>query len=313
MVTTLFRSRPFLPEFVQQCRAALGDLGITDHELVFVDDGSPDDSAEWVREQCRSDRRIRLVRLSRNFGHHKAALAGLAHARGERVFLIDCDLEVPPSFLTDLWARMEASDADVVYGYQEARKGGWLERCGGRVFWSLFNRLSDTVVPPSIVTERLMKRRYVRALLAMGDRNVFLAGMMYWAGFLQLGLPVEKSRRKGSSAYTMRKRFALLVEAVTSFSAKPLYATLWVGAIALVVSFVNAGYVVIRKLIDPASTAMGYPTMVALLTAFFGLLMIGMGIVGIYVARIFVQTQQRPLFIVKDIEPPANEPQRDDD
>jgi putative glycosyltransferase len=302
IVTTLYRSRAFLPEFLTQCLSTLAALGIADYELVFVDDGSPDDSAAWVREQCRVQPRIRLVELSRNFGHHQAAIAGLAHARGERVFLIDCDLEVPPAFLGELWAKMQASGADVVYGYQETRKGGWIERRGGEVFWAAFNRLSDTVVPPSVVTERLMTRRYVQALLTLGDRNVFLAGMMYWTGFVQLGVPVEKKRRRGPSSYTLTKRLALLAHAVTSFSAKPLYASLWVGAVALLVSVANAGYVILRKLLDPASTLMGFPTTVALLTAFFGIMMLGLGIVGVYVAKIFVQGQQRPLFIVKNIE-----------
>jgi len=304
IVTTLYRSRAFLPAFLEQCVATLRELDIDDYEMVFVDDGSPDDSAAWVREQCRQRPRLRLVELSRNFGHHQAALAGLAHARGERVFLIDCDLEVPPAFLATLWAKMQASGADVLYGYQVARKGGWIERWGGRLFWGAFNRLSDTVVPPSVVTERLMTRRYVRALLELGDRNVFLAGMMYWAGFVQIGVPVEKGRRAGSS-YTFAKRLALLAHAVTSFSAKPLYASLWVGAFALVCSLANAGYVVLRKLLHPDSTLVGFPTIVALLTAFFGIMMIGLGIIGVYVARIFVQGQQRPLFIVKHIEQSA--------
>ncbi|KGI78889.1 glycosyltransferase family 2 protein [Oleiagrimonas soli] len=313
VVSTLYGSRTFLPEFVAQCHEVLAELDIDKFEIVFVDDGSPDDSAHWVREQCRVDPRMRLVQLSRNFGHHKAALAGLAHACGERVFLIDCDLEVPPLFLKRLWSRMRDSAADVVYGYQEVRKGGWIERWGGKLFWSLFNSLSDSPVQESVVTERLMTRRYVDALLGLGDRNVFLAGMMSWTGFVQLGLPVEKLRRSGRSSYTLYKRAALLLEAVTSFSAKPLYASLWVGAISLLISFANAGYVVVNKLIDPASTALGYPSVVALLTAFFGLLMISLGVVGIYVARIFVQTQQRPLFIVKDIEPSASEPHCNDD
>lgn len=309
VVTCLYRSRPFLEEFLRQIDKVLSTLGIGSFEYVFVDDGSPDDSAAWVREQCGRRPGIRLVELSRNFGHHLAAIAGLSHATGERVFLIDCDLEVAPGFLEELWRKMAASDADVVYGYQQERKGGWLERWGGRVFWSTFNRLSDTLVPPSVVTERLMTRRYVDALLGMGDRNVFLAGMMYWAGFVQLGIPVQKQRRRGASSYTFGRRLALLVQAVTSFSAKPLYASLWVGGVALGCALVNALYVIFRKIFYPDSTLLGFPTIVALLTGFFGVLMLGLGVMGIYVARIFVQTQQRPLYIVKNIENSKVEPE----
>jgi len=302
IVTCLYRSRPFLDEFVSRCDQAVRAIGIETYEYVFVDDGSPDDSAGWVRELCGRRSGIRLVELSRNFGHHLAAMAGLAHSRGELVFLIDCDLEVGPEFLGELWVTVTAGNADVAYGYQEERKGGWLERCGGRLFWSLFNRLSDTPVPPSVVTERLMTRRYVDALLTMGDRNVFLAGMMYWAGFVQIGVPVRKQQRAGASSYSLRRRLSLLTHAVTSFSAKPLYASLWVGGISLVIAFVNAAMVVLRKILHPDSTMLGFPTIVALMTGFFGVLMLGLGVIGIYVARIFVQTQQRPLYIVKNIE-----------
>lgn len=302
ILTCLYRSRPFLDEFVARCDAVLRSLAIESFEYVFVDDGSPDDSADWVRALCARRPGIRLVELSRNFGHHLAAIAGLANTRGEHVFLIDCDLEVGPEFLAELWGKMMVGGADVVYGYQEERKGGWVERWGGRLFWSLFNRLSDTLVPPSVVTERLMSRRYVDALLAMGDRNVFLAGMMYWAGFVQLGMPVRKQQRAGASSYTLRRRLSLLMHAVTSFSAKPLYASLWIGGLSLIFAFVNAAFVVLRKIIYPDSTMLGFPTMVALLTGFFGVMMLGLGVVGVYVARIFVQTQQRPLYIVKNIE-----------
>lgn len=312
IVTCMYRSMPFLQEFLRLCDEAVGALPIDSFEIVFVDDGSPDESAAWVRQTCRERAGIRLVELSRNFGHHQAAMAGLAHAQGAYVFLIDCDLEISPDFLRELWQKMRATDADVVYGYQEQRKGGLVERMGGQIFWSAFNRLSDTVVPSSVVTERLMTRRYVQALLTLGDRNVFLAGMMYWAGFTQLGLPVQKTRRSGAASYTFGRRLGLLLEAVTSFSAKPLYASLWVGAFALVCALLNGTYVVLHKLLDPASTLLGFPTVIALLTAFFGSLMIGIGITGIYVARIFVQTQQRPLYIVKQIEQSTVEDTRHD-
>jgi len=125
---------------------------------------------------------------------------------------------------------------------------------------------------------------------------------MYWTGFVQLGMPVTKTSREHPSTYTLAKRLTLLARAITSFSSKPLYASLWVGAVSLVFALANATYVVARKLIYPDSTLAGFPTLVALLTVMFGFLMLGLGIIGVYVARIFVQTQGRPLFIVKDVE-----------
>jgi len=305
IVTTLYRSRPYLDDFMAACRAALDAIGEDDVEWVFVDDGSPDDSAAWVTTARQADSRVRLVALSRNFGHHQAAMAGLCQARGKRVFLVDCDMEVSPGVLVPFWQRQRETAADVVYGYQESRKGAWVERVGGKVFWRLFNLLSDTKVPESIVTERLMTQAYVQALTSLGDRNLFMAGVMHWAGFVQLGMPVLKKQRTGGSTYAFWHRLALLSHAITSFSAKPLYAALWVGVFALVASLTNAAYIVLRKLIDPMSTMTGFPTIVALLTGLFGVMMVGLGIIGVYVARVFVQTQQRPLYIVRHVDQPA--------
>ena len=147
-----------------------------------------------------------------------------------------------------------------------------------------------------------MSRRYVDALLSLGDRNVFLGGMMYWAGFLQIGLPVLKKQRAGPSTYSFAKRLSLLVRAITSFSTKPLHASLWVGMITVGGTGVYAAFIVGRKLLFPETTLLGFPTLVALITALFGVVMLALGLIGIYVGRIFVQTQNRPNYIIKNIE-----------
>jgi putative glycosyltransferase len=126
--------------------------------------------------------------------------------------------------------------------------------------------------------------------------------MLHWAGFVQIGIPVVKGVRAHPSTYTLAKRMSLLARAITSFSARPLYASLWVGFAALIISFVNAGYVIVEKLLHPMNTLVGFPSIIAVITAMFGVMMLSIGIVGVYVARIFVQTQGRPLFIIKSIE-----------
>jgi putative glycosyltransferase len=302
IVSTLYKSQPYLQNFISACIEAMASIGVTSYEFVFVDDGSPDKSVRRLRELRSFTPHIRIVELTRNFGHHQAAIAGLQHARGDRIFLADCDMEVDPRVLSSFWTKLEACGADVVFGYQEGRKGGAVERVGGNAFWRLFNALSDTRVAENMVTERLMSRRYVNALLTLGDRNIFLAGMMAWAGFTQVGMPIEKSQRRGSSTYTLIKRLGLAAKAVTAFSAKPLYASLWIGAMALVSAVVHGAIIVSRKLLHPEAALAGYPSIVALLTGAFGIQMMSLGIVGIYVARIFVQTQGRPAFIVKNVD-----------
>ncbi|WP_201316271.1 glycosyltransferase family 2 protein [Dyella sp. EPa41] len=302
IVTTLYRSAPYLERFLDACTRAATTMGVAGYEIVCVDDGSPDDSVELLRTLRARHPQVRIIELSRNFGHHQAMIAGMQQAAGDFIYITDCDLEVDPSFLIELWEKRIQQQADVVFGYQEIRKGGTVERTGGGLFWRVFNALSDTRVQEDMVTERLMSRCYVDALLSLGDRNIFLGGMMAWAGYSQIGVPVLKSQRKGVSTYTFAKRLRLLAHAVTSFSAKPLYASLWVGAVALACSAAHAIYIVANKLLHPASTLAGFPSIVAILTAMFGVIMLSLGIIGIYVARIFVQTQGRPIYIIKNIE-----------
>lgn len=300
IVTTLYRSAAFLPAFLQQCRAVLEDRKIDDHEIIFVNDGSPDDSKQHILEQRQLDPRIKLVDLSRNFGHHRAALAGLTHAKGDRVFLIDCDLEVSPLELGRMLDVMQESGADVVYGVQVKRKGGVVERLGGHAFWWLYNHLSDTPVPENVLTERLMTRRYLDALLTLGDRNIFLAGMMYWTGFTQVGVPISKSVRQGPSTYSFRRRLSLLVEAVTSFSTVPLKLTIWTGLAFMLVSAGFAFALVMRKLLFPETVLLGFTSLMLVVIAMGGVIITLMGVLAIYLSRLFIQTQGRPLFIVRE-------------
>lgn len=299
VVSTVYRSEQFLPTFIEQTVAAIAAAGIANYEIVFVNDGSPDASRELLLLARRANSSIKLVDLSRNFGHHKAALAGLAHSRGTLVFLIDCDLEVEPATLAQFLAAKQGSDADVVYGIRDERRGPAIERIGGAWFWRLFNWLSDTAVPANVLTERLMTRRYVDALLSLGDRNVFVAGMMYWAGFRQIALTIEKKRRAGRSSYSLRRRIALLVEAVTSFSTAPLKLVLGIGLFTTLCAVVWAIALLIRKLIDPQILMLGYTSLMLAIVGMSGLIITTLGVIGLYVSRIYTQTQNRPLYIVR--------------
>ncbi|MDC6169158.1 glycosyltransferase family 2 protein [Paucibacter sp. XJ19-41] len=300
IVSTMYRSRPFLETFLAECGAALAQLGLSDYEIVLVNDGSPDDSREYVRGRIGELPGLVLVDLSRNFGHHPAIMAGLQAARGERIFLIDCDLEVRPDFLLPLWRKLEECGADVAYGYQEQRKGSWFEQFSGGLFWRGFNRLSETRVPENLVTERLMTRRYVQALLSLGDANVFLAGMMSWAGFDQVGVPVRKTQRSGESTYTVLKRVQLMVNAVSSFSSKPLIWLFDVGVLITAGSFAYAFYLVARKLMF-GDALLGFTSVMALLALSLGISTMALGLVGVYLGKVFNQVQNRPRFIVRDI------------
>ena len=300
IVSTMYRSRPFLEKFLSETLEVVASMECSDFEILLVNDGSPDDSLDYALECKKNIPQLVIIDLSRNFGHHYAMRAGLQHARGNLVFLIDCDLEVPPSVLIALHKKLCDSCCDMVYGYQEVRKGGWFERISGGVFWRGFNFLSDIKIPENMTTERLMTRRFVDALLQMGDRNLFLGGMMSWTGFDQIGIPVGKKQREGPSTYTLLRRIGLMVNAVSSFSSQPLVWLFNVGITITLSSFLYVFYLVIRKLFFDDSL-IGFTSIMALITLSLGVLTTAIGVVGIYLGKVYNQVQERPNYIVKDI------------
>jgi len=296
----MYKSRPFIEQFVTECLKALDEIECRDFEILLVNDGSPDDSMAYALDRKKDVPQLVLLDLSRNFGHHHAMQAGLHHARGNLIFLIDCDLEVPPLVLPEFYRKQKETGADLVYGYQKLRKGGLFEKISGGVFSKGFNLLSDTKIPENIVTERIMTRRFVNALLQMGDRNLFLGGMMSWTGFEQIGLSVRKKQREGRSTYTPIKRIRLMVNAVSSFSSQPLVWLFNAGVVITLLSFVFFAYLVIRKLLFD-DTLLGFTSIMALMTLTLGILTTAMGLVGIYLGKVFNQVQNRPTYIIKDI------------
>ncbi len=241
-----------------------------------------------------------VIDLSRNFGHHHAVQAGLRFARGKQVFLIDCDLEVRPGTLRTFITKQRETAAAVVYGYQEARKGGWFEKISGAIFWKGINALSDVKIPENVLTERIMSRRYVDALLQLGDYNLFLGGMMSWTGFFQIGIPVAKGQREGRSSYTLRRRLQLMVNAISSFSSKPLTWLFNIGVLITVISFSYVVYLVFRK-IAFGDALLGFTSLMGLVAMSLGITTTALGLVGIYLGKVFNQVQNRPTFIVKEV------------
>lgn len=307
IVSTMYRSRRFLEDFLRECVEALAAAGCSRYEIVLVNDGSPDDSLAYAVSRRADLPQLVVVDLSRNFGHHHAMQAGLAHARGDLVFLIDCDLEVRPAVLLPLLRKQRETGADLVFGYQEARKGGWFERFSGQLFWRGLNALTDVHIADNMLTERVMTRRFVDALLRMGDRNLFMGGMMSWTGFLQIGLPVAKTQREGRSSYTLRRRLQLMVVAVSSFSSKPLTWLFNVGIFITLASFAYVAYLLARKvLFDDA--LLGFTSMMGLLALSLGITTTALGLVGIYLGKVFNQVQNRPTFIVRDIHRDRDSP-----
>lgn len=307
VVSTLYKSKGFLEEFISTTQKSLGRLDIKEYELIFVNDGSPDDSLAYLLNARATNTKIKIIDLSRNFGHHYAIQAGLREASGEYVFLIDNDLEVSPTILESFAKEMKLDpNLDVVYGYQEDRKGNFIEKYLGNIFWILINKLSDTKIPHNILTERLMKREYVDALLKLNDANLFLGGMMHWVGFIQKGIAIKKKQRTGKSTYSFKRRAELMLQAITSFSGKPLVYLFYFGITISFLSLIYIIYLVTRKIIYLDEVQIGWTSMIAISVLILGIISTFLGVIGIYIYKIFIQVQGRPNAIVKKIYDDSN-------
>lgn len=309
MVTTLYQSSPYLEEFHRRISAQARALVGESYELVFVNDGSPDDSLALALRLHRDDPHVRVLDLSRNFGHHRAIMTGLASARGAMVFLIDCDLEEQPEDLSRFHAELARTSADVVFGVREKREGALFERLSGSLFYRVFNLLSPQPVVPDQLVARLMTRRYVQALVAHRDREIYLGGLCALAGFAQVPLVVHKSS-KGKTTYTLGRRIAASVNAVTSFSAKPLIYVFYLGCFILLASAIAAGTLIVRRLFFGLMFP-GWPSLIVAVCFFGGLTVFCLGLIGIYLAKIFAEVKERPYTVVRaSYEHPAEAGER---
>ena len=296
IVTSLYRGAPYLREFHERCCTAAE--GITDEfEIVLVNDASPDESLAIALDLHEKDPRVRVIDLARNFGQHKAILTGLAHARGELVFSLDGDLEEDPGWLGLFHERMQETGADVVYGVQRKRKGRLFERLSGTIYYAIFRLLSSHHVPANQVAARLMTRRYVMNLIEHRDREVFLAGLWAITGYEQIPVTVDKAD-KGSSSYSLRMKLSLLMDSVTSFSNVPLVLIFYLGMLVTVVSVSAALFTFFARLLF-IDFELGWPSLIISVWFLSGLTFSFLGVIGMYLSKIFTETKDRPYTIIR--------------
>jgi putative glycosyltransferase len=269
-------------------------------ELILVDDGSPDESLALAREHATRDSRIVVVQLARNFGHHHAILAGLGQAQADRVFFVDSDLEEAPELLAEFASIMEAGAIDVVFGVHDHSQGSLLRRTTSRAFWALFNWASDSETPLNICNVRLMKRKYVDALLSLPEANVFLGGMFHWVGFRQVAVPIERSLKRSQSTYSISARVRLAVRSIAAFSTAPLKGMFLLGAIISTLSFLLALYFIVLKIVDP-KIQIGFTSLIISIWFLSGIIIACLGVLGIYLAYVYNEAKRRPRVVVKEV------------
>jgi len=298
IVTTLYKSASHVESFHARVSSAARQI-TDDYEFVMVDDGSPDNSLEIACALAASDPHLSVVELSRNFGHHKALMAGLDQAKGDLIFLIDSDLEEDPALLVEFHAHLQATGADVIYGVQTERKGGWVERALGSIAFRLFDLMIPYKIPRNHVTVRLMRRNYVDALVLHREQATVIGGLWVITGFRQLALPVAKSSR-GDTSYSMWRRWRMLVDSITSFSELPLVAIFYLGILISGMSVLMGIWLLIQRLAYSALLD-GWVSVMLSVWLLGGILIFCVGLIGIYVAKIFVETKNRPYVIVRRV------------
>lgn len=291
IVTTLYRSACDLPEFHRRAAAAAEAL-TADIEIVMVNDGSPDDSLSVALSLQAKDPRIVIVDLARNFGHHRAMMTGLAHATGELVFLIDSDLEEVPELLGAFHEKLVADELDVVFGVQRARRGGLFERLTGQAFFRITEALSDTKLPRNVVTARLMRRAYVRALTAHEDRSFVIAHLWGITGFRQAPMEIDKLALSPTT-YSIRHRAQMAVQHITTTSTRILYAIFGLGLATSVLAALMMIFYLIRYLSHGIGVD-GWTSIFISVWFFGGLIVLSLGIMSVYLANIYMEVKRRP-------------------
>jgi glycosyltransferase involved in cell wall biosynthesis len=305
LVLPVFREGAQLSTFLAAVRSSLSQCGLP-YELVLVDDGSPDDTWRIITTEAKSSQAICALRLSRNFGKELALCAGLEHARGDAVIVMDADGQHPPSLLPDMVRTWQSSGADIVEAVKRKRGRESLpSKLGALLFYFILNKLSGFHFKGAS-DFKLMNRKAVEAWLKMHERNVFFRGMTVWMGFTTVQIPFEVvPRSAGQSTWSVFKRLKLALVGITAFSSFPLHLVTFAGMIFLGLSVLLGVETLYLKLTGRAVS--GFATVILLELIIGSFLMISLGIIGEYLARIYEEVKGRPRYLVKESIDPNRE------
>jgi len=299
VVAPCYNEQDVLPEFLRRVGTVLDGIGGTS-EIVLVDDGSRDRTWDVIAGAAGGDPRVVGVRLMRNHGHQLALTAGLSVCRGERVLIIDADLQDPPELLPDMLTLMDQG-ADVVYGQRRQRDGeSAFKLATAAIFYRLIGRLTDVEIPSDAGDFRLVSRKVLDVLLAMPERHRFIRGMVAWIGGKQVPLVYDRhARAAGESKYPIAKMVRFAVDAITSFSVVPLMASMTIGWIMAALGFGFFIYSIVGWLLN--ENLPGWTSLMAAVGLLGGMQFLMLGVIGAYLGRLYDQSKGRPLFMIRDI------------
>lgn len=299
ILSPVYNEESVLPELYRRVKGVMEQIG-EPWELILVNDGSRDRSAEIIAQLHQEDDRVKGLSFSRNFGFQVAVTAGLDHAQGQAVILTDADLQDPPELYPEMIAKWREG-YDVVYGVRASREGEtWFKLVTARLFYRLIYRITDINIPLDTGDFRLMNRRVVQAIRQMPERNRFLRGMVPWVGYKQIGIPYQRQARfAGESKFSsVRKMLPFALDAITSFSYFPLQLATYLGFVMAIISAVAILAVIVLRLIGPHPALTGQATTLVTVLFLGSVQLICLGIIGEYLGRIYDEVKGRPLYLI---------------
>ncbi|CTQ56543.1 hypothetical protein LP7551_05103 [Roseibium album] len=300
VIVPVFNEEDVIVHFLEATRPVLDETGLK-YEYVFIDDGSRDKTADILSDELKAGLPGRLLGLSRNFGKEAALSAGLEAAKGDIAVIIDADLQDPPELILQMLDGWRAG-YDVVYGLRVDRSSDTLvKRSTANLFYRLFNSLANIDMPANAGDYRLIDRAVVDALLKLPERNRFMKGLFAWVGFPAMALPYERPPRKaGTGKFNYWKLWNFALDGLTAFTTLPLRVWFYGGALVSLAAFAYAIYLTLRVLVAGIDVP-GYASLMVALLFFSGVQLLSIGMIGEYIARLFNEAKQRPVYILQDV------------
>lgn len=303
LIVPCYNEEPSLPYFWEQTAAVMAKMDYLDFEVIFVNDGSKDKTLEVLRSLAEADSRVKYISFSRNFGKEAAMYAGLREARGDYVAIMDADLQHPPAMLPAMYEGLMSGEYECVAARRESRKGeppirSFFARC----FYKLINRISDTEIVDGACDFRMMTRQMVDAIVSMGEYNRFSKGIFGWVGFRTKWLPYENVERvAGETKWSFWKLLLYSLQGIVGFSTVPLAIASVLGILLCFVSFLMVIYIIVKTLLfgDPVS---GWPSLACMVMFMGGIQLLCMGILGQYLAKTYLETKHRPIYILAETD-----------
>lgn len=302
-IVPCYNEEESLPLFYDRICEVAGKLAEADFEFLFVNDGSKDKTLSILRELARKDDRVRYISFSRNFGKEAGMLAGLEHAKGDYVAILDADLQDPPEFFIDMYHILEEGEYDCVNLFREDRKGeGKFRSFCSDAFYTVYRKITNIDLRSGARDFRLMTRQVVDCILQMKEYNRFTKGIFSWVGFNTKWIGYENVERvAGETKFSFRKLISYSIEGITSFSTYPLTIASGCGILCCAVALILALYFLVKTLLfgDPVA---GFPTLICLILLLGGVQLLCIGILGSYLSKTYMETKHRPQYFIKETE-----------